>query len=302
MTIDEEEKAYKLYEDYKKTKNKKNLEEIIKLLSSKKDINSLNLLSLAYINLEKYDQAIELLDEAIKKTKDEEDKSILLFNKALALKSKGNLTASYQTLKQISPKSSIYQHSRRFLAQICISFGDLHYLEEAKEILENFEIPNEDLIITYILLSRLKYKELYKKAVKLAKDLKNEKLLAEALLSSDDEEELQQALQIFRKLKDTTGEAKALYKLSLKNPSLLYEAVQKLEESGNKETKETQILLYQLYKNTGIIDFLKQSIKIAEKYEDYLFLARSYVELSKKENEIENLRKAVNYYEKYISK
>ncbi|ARM77041.1 hypothetical protein B6F84_03415 [Acidianus manzaensis] len=300
--MDEEEKAYKLYEDYKKTKNKKNLEEIIKLLSSKKDINSLNLLSLAYINLEKYDQAIELLDEAIKKTKDEEDKSILLFNKALALKSKGNLTASYQTLKQISPKSSIYQHSRRFLAQICISFGDLHYLEEAKEILENFEIPNEDLIITYILLSRLKYKELYKKAVKLAKDLKNEKLLAEALLSSDDEEELQQALQIFRKLKDTTGEAKALYKLSLKNPSLLYEAVQKLEESGNKETKETQILLYQLYKNTGIIDFLKQSIKIAEKYEDYLFLARSYVELSKKENEIENLRKAVNYYEKYISK
>ncbi|AWR96698.1 hypothetical protein DFR86_03420 [Acidianus sulfidivorans JP7] len=296
------EKAYKLYEDYKKTKNKENLQQIISLLSSKKDINALNLLSLSYIELQEYDKAIELLDEALKKTKDEEEKSILLFNKALALKQKNKLDLAYETLKQISPKSSIYSHSRRFLAKICISFGDIKHLEEAKEILESFEIPNEDLIITYILLSRLKYKELYKKAANLAKDLKNEKLLAEALLSSDNEEEIQQALQIFQKLKDKTGEAKALYKLSLKNPSLLYEAIQKLEEAGESESRETQTLLYQLYKNTGIVDFLKQSIKIAQKYNDYLFLARSHVELSKKENELENLRKAVDYYEKYISK
>ncbi|MCY0882948.1 MAG: hypothetical protein OWQ50_03925 [Acidianus infernus] len=79
---------------------------------------------------------------------------------------------------------------------------------------------------------------------------------------------------------------------------MLYEAIQRLEESG--ESRERQTLLYELYKRTGILNFLKEAIKIAEKYNDYLFLARSYVELSKRENELENLRKAVLFYERYI--
>lgn len=75
----------------------------------------------------------------------------------------------------------------------------------------------------------------------------------------------------------------------------------KLEESGQENSKEAQTLLYELYKKTGITDFLKKSLQIAEIHKDYLFLARGYVELSKKENEIENLRRAIAYYEKYLS-
>lgn len=141
------EKAYKLYEEYKRDRDKKKLEEIIKILEGREEVVSLNLLSLAYIDLGNPDKAIEAIDKALKKVKDEEDKSILLFNKALALKQKGDLNLAYDVLKQISPRSSIYTHARRFLAQICISFRDVKHLEEAREILESFEIPNEDLIV-----------------------------------------------------------------------------------------------------------------------------------------------------------
>ena len=159
-------------------------------------------------------------------------------------------------------------------------------------------MAREEVAVADILLGRLKDKARYREAVERAKSLKSEKLLAEGLLSSDDVKELEEALEIFRKLNDVNGEAKVLYKLSLKKPELLYEAIQRLEESG--ESRERQTLLYELYKRTGILNFLKEAIKIAEKYNDYLFLARSYVELSKKENELENLRKAVLFYEKYV--
>jgi tetratricopeptide (TPR) repeat protein len=292
------EKAYKLYSDYKKTGNRELLSKIEELIKGDSSIQGLNLLALVYIEKGKYDDAINALDIALKKVKDDEDKATLLFNKALALFRKGDLDSSYEILKSIPSRTSVYAHSRRFLAQVCIKKGDLRHLEEARQILESFDIPNEDLAVTYILLSRLKDKSLYKKAVEIAKSIKNEKLLAEALLSSDDEKELEVALEIFRKLNDVNGEAKVLYKLSLKKPELLYEAIQRLEESG--ESRERQTLLYELYKRTGILNFLKEAIKIAEKYNDYLFLARSYVELSKKENELENLRKAVLFYEKYV--
>ncbi len=292
------EKAYKLYHEYKNSGNKELLLKIKDLLKGDSSIQGLNLLGLVYIDEGKFDDAINALDLALKKARDDEDKATLLFNKALALFKKGDIDSSYDILKSIPPKTSVYAHSRRFLAQVCIRKGDLKHLEEARQILEGFDIPNEDLAVTYILLSRLKDKSLYKKAVEIAKIINNEKLLAEALLSSDDEKELEEALQIFRKLNDVSGEAKVLYKLSLKKPELLYEAIQRLEESG--EDRERQTLLYEVYKRTGILNFLKESIKVAERYNDYLFLARAYVELSKKENELENLRKAVLFYEKYI--
>ncbi|BDC18055.1 tetratricopeptide repeat protein [Acidianus sp. HS-5] len=294
------EKAYKLYNDYKKTGNKELLGRIKDLLKGDSSVQGLNLLALIYIDEGKYSDAINALDSALKNAKDDEDKATLLFNKALALFRKGDVDSSYDTLKSIPPKTSAYVHSRRFLAQVCIKKGDLKHLEEARQILESFDMPNEDLAVTYILLSRLKDKSLYRKAVEIAKVIRNDKLLAEALLSSDDDKDLEEALGIFRKLNDVSGEAKVLYKLSLKKPELLYEAIQRLEESG--EDRERQALLYEMYKRTGIVNFLKEAIKVAEKYGDYLFLARAYAELSKRENELENLRKAVLFYEKYIEK
>ncbi|MCY0882946.1 MAG: tetratricopeptide repeat protein [Acidianus infernus] len=65
------------------------------------------MLALVYIEKGKYDDAINALDIALKKVRDEEDKATLLFNKALALFRKGDLDSSYEILKSIPPRTSV---------------------------------------------------------------------------------------------------------------------------------------------------------------------------------------------------
>jgi len=297
-TLDE---AKFLYDKFKKSGNVEYLDSSIKILNSlKKDLNSLNLLGLCYLDKEDPDKALEYFDQAYKLAKDDESKGVILFNKALCFFKKKNYVETYEILKQVvSLRTSVRAHANRLLAKVCIVRGG-KYLNEARSILESYDEPNEDLALVYILLSRSGEKDLYKKAIDIAKVLKNDKLLAEALLSSDEISDLEESLEIFRKIGDVSGEAKALFALSSKKPELIYEAIQKLEESGKGESAETLQLLFEMYKRTNILDFLKRAIEIAKKIDNKLFLARAYAELSLHENEIENLRKAVKYYEKYI--
>ena len=292
-------KARKLLEEYRKSKDVKMLEEAIALLEGREDIHSLNQLGLIYLEKGENKKAIESFEKALKLAKSQEDKNVIKFNLALALFKSKDYFRAYEILKELE-NSSLKTYAQRLLAKVCLAFGDLKHIEEAKAILESFDEPTEDLIAVYIFLGRNGKKEYLEKAVKYAELLGNKKLLAEALLSYDDEEKIEKALGIFRELKDVKGEARALYRLSFYKPELLYEALQKLEESGEGNAQDKIRLLYELYKRTRITDFLKQSIEIAEKEKEYLFLARAYVELSKIENEVENLRKAVKYYEEFI--
>ncbi|BFH72783.1 CDC27 family protein [Sulfurisphaera javensis] len=297
------ERAKLLYEEYKKTRNIEKLEEAIRLLQDRKDVLSLNQLGLLYLEKGENKKAIGCFEEALKKAKSSDDKNIINFNLALALYREKDLVRAYEILRQLS-NTSLKTHAQRLLAKVCLSFGDIKHVEEARAILEGFDEPNEDLIVAYIFLGRntSNKKDYLDKAVKYAELLKNKRLLAEALISYDDKEKIERALELFRELKDVKGEARALYKLSYYKPELLYEALQKLEEAGEGTAQDKIKLLNELYKRTGIVDFLKQAISIAEKEDEYLFLARAYVELSKKENELENLRKAVMYYEEFIKK
>ncbi len=297
-TLDE---AKIFYDKFKKTGNVEFLDYSIKILNSlKKDLNSLNLLGLCYLDKEDPDKALEYFNQAYKFAKDDESKGIILFNKALCYFKKKNYVETYEILKQVvSLRTSVRGYANRLLAKVCIIRGG-KYLNEARSILESYDEPNEDLALVYILLSRSGEKDLYKKAIEIAEILKNEKLLAEALLSSDEISDLEKSLEIFRKIGDTNGEAKALFALSSKKPELIYEAIQKLEESGKGDSSEALQLLFEMYKRTNILDFLKRSIEIGKKVDNKLFLARAYTELSLHENEVENLRKAVKYYEEYI--
>ncbi len=296
-TLDE---AKFLYDKYKKTGNTEFLDNSINILNSlKKDLNTLNLLGLCYLDKD-IDKALEYFNQAYKLAKDDESKGIILFNKALCYFKKKNYIETYEILKQVlSLRTSVRAHANRLLAKVCIFRGG-KYLNEARSILESYDEPNDDLALVYILLSRNGEKDLYKKAVEIAKVLKDDKLLAEALLSSNETSDLEEALKIFRKIGDTGGEAKALFALSSRKPELIYEAIQKLEESGKGESAETLQLLFEMYNRTKIIDFLRKSIEIAEKIDNKIFLARAYTELSSYENEVENLRKAIKYYEEYI--
>ena len=292
-------RAKKLLEEYRKSKDKRKLDEAIAILEGREDLHCLNQLGLIYLEKGENKKAVESFEKALKKAKSEEDKNIIKFNLALALfKSKDYLRA-YETLRELE-STSLKTHAQRLLAKVCLAFGDLRHVEEARAILESFDEPTEDLIAVYIFLGRNGKKEYLDKAVKYAELLGNKRLLAEALLSYDDKEKIEKALEIFRELKDIKGEARALYRLSFYRSELLYEALQKLEESGEGNAQDRIKLLNELYKRTNILDFLKQAIELAEKENEYLFLARAYVELSKKENEVENLRKAIKYYEEFI--
>jgi len=292
-------KARRLLEEYRKSKDVKKLEEAIALLEGKEDLHSLNQLGLIYLEKGENKKAIESFEKALKLAKNQEDKNVIKFNLALALFKSKEYFRAYEILKELE-NTSLRTHAQRLLAKVCLALGDLKHVEEAKAILESFDEPTEDLIVVYIYLGRNGRKEYLDKAVKFAELLGNKKLLAEALLSYDNKEKIERALEIFRELKDVKGEARALYKLSFYRPEFLYEALQKLEESGEGNAQDKIRLLHELYKRTKITDFLKQAIEIAEKENEYLFLARAYVELSKIENEVENLRKAVKYYEEFI--
>ncbi|MEJ2777395.1 tetratricopeptide repeat protein [Stygiolobus sp. RP850M] len=297
------EKAKVLYEEYKRKKDKSLLDEAVKLLQGDDSVASLNQLGLIYTELERYQEAEEVFRKALRKTKNEEDLAIIKFNLAICLFKKKDLTSAYEILKELSVTKNVMKvHSQRLLAKVCLAMGDIKHVDEARAILENFDEPTEDLIVSYIYLARNGRREYLKKAIELAQLLGNKRLLAEALLSSEAEEDLEKALVLFRELKDVKGEARALYKLSFYNKELLYEALQKLEEYGEGTDSDKVRLLNELYKRTNLVDFLKKAISYAEKANETLFLARAYVELSKHENEVENLRKAVKYYEEFISK
>ena len=295
------DQARKLFEEYKKTKDPSLLDQAIKLLEGRKCLSCLNQLGLIYTEKGELDKAIKCFKEALKRSKSEEDSSIIKFNMAIAYYRSRDLQSSYEILRELSSgKSSIKTHAQRLLAKVCLSFGDIKHVDEARAILESFDEPTEDLVVAYIFLARNGRKEYLRNAIENAKLLGNKRLLAEAYLSSDNVKDLEKALELFRDIGDVRGEARALYKLSQYKPELLYEALQKLEESGEGTDSDKVRLLNELYKRTGILDFLKQAIKYGEKAKEYLFLARAYVELAKHENEVENLRRAVKYYEEFI--
>ncbi|QIW25163.1 tetratricopeptide repeat protein [Sulfolobus sp. S-194] len=296
------ERAKQLFDEYKKTKDPSKLDEAIKLLEGREELHSLNQLGLAYLEKGDTRKAIEYFEKALRKTKSNEDKYIINFNLALALFKDKDYTRAYEILRELV-NTPLKTHAQRLLAKVCLSIGDIKHVEEARAILESFDEPTEDLIVAYIYLGRNSGRKDYlDKAMNYAELIHNKRLLAEALLSYDDKDKIERALEIFRELKDVKGEARALYKLSFYKSELLYEALQKLEESNEGSPQDKIRLLNELYKRTGVIDFLKQAISIAEKEKEYLFLARAYVELSKKENELENLRKAVMYYEEFLRK
>ena len=292
-------KAKKLLEEFRKSKDKKKLDEAIAILEGREDLQCLNQLGLIYLEKGEDKKAIESFEKALKKAKSQEDKNIIKFNLALALFKSKDYSRTYEILRELE-NTSLKTHAQRLLAKVCLALGDLRHVEEARAILESFDEPTEDLLAVYIFLGRNGKKEYLDKAVKYAEILGNKRLLAEALISYDDKEKIEKALEIFRELKDVKGEARALYRLSFYRSELLYEALQKLEESGEGNAQDRIKLLNELYKRTKILDFLKQAITLAEKEKEYLFLARAYVELSAKENEVENLRKAVKYYEEFI--
>ncbi|BFI76084.1 lipopolysaccharide assembly protein LapB [Sulfurisphaera ohwakuensis] len=296
------ERAKQIFEEYKKTKDPSKLDEVIKLLEGRQDLHSLNQLGLVYLEKGDTKKAIEYFEKALRKAKSNEDRYVINFNLALALFKDKDYTRAYEILRELV-NTPLKTHAQRLLAKVCLSMGDIKHVEEARAILESFDEPTEDLIVAYIYLGRNSGRKDYlDKAVNYAELIHNKRLLAEALLSYDDKDKIERALEIFRELKDVKGEARALYKLSFYKSELLYEALQKLEESNEGSPQDKIRLLNELYKRTGVIDFLKQAISIAEKEKEYLFLARAYVELSKKENELENLRKAVMYYEEFIRK
>ncbi|MEM1983606.1 MAG: hypothetical protein QXZ63_08145, partial [Sulfolobales archaeon] len=94
------------------------------------------------------------------------------------------------------------------------------------------------------------------------------------------------------------GQIRVLYKLTYNKPSLYSEIIDRLQLLD--DSKDKLSILYDLYIRTKIIQFLKEAIKVAEKLNDVLFIARAYAELAKYENEVENLRKAISFYEKYV--
>jgi len=289
------ERAKQIFEEYKKTKDPSKLNEVIKLLEGRQDLHSLNQLGLVYLEKGDTKKAIECFEKALKKAKSNEDRYVINFNLALALFKDKDYNRAYEILRELV-NTPLKTHAQRLLAKVCLSIGDIKHVEEARAILEGFDEPTEDLIVAYIYLGRNSGRKDYlDKAVKYAELIHNKRLLAEALLSYEDKDKIERALDIFRELKDVKGEARALYKLSFYKSELLYEALQKLEESNEGSPQDKIRLLNELYKRTGVIDFLKQAISIAEKEKEYLFLARAYVELSKRENELENLRKAVMY-------
>ncbi|EWG07874.1 MAG: hypothetical protein ASUL_02484 [Candidatus Aramenus sulfurataquae] len=293
--------AVELFERYKRTKEPELLDSAISILEEveKKDSGSLNLLGLCYLEKGDVRKAIEVFNEAYKRAKDEESRGVILLNKAMALMKLREYQGAYDALKEaISLRTSVKGEAKRLLAKVCLARGG-KYVEEAKDILESFEIPNEDLAVAYILLARRGRKEYGKKAIEVSKFLKDDRLLAEALLSSGEEKDVEEALELFRRVRDVRGEARALLVLSKYKPELVYEAASKLEEIEDESQEHLQ-LLYEVYKRTGLVELLKRAITIAEKLKDSLFLARAYVELSKVENEVENLRLAVKYYEEYV--
>ncbi|MCH4816541.1 MAG: hypothetical protein QXY87_00010 [Saccharolobus sp.] len=294
------------YNLYKKYKNMEFLDRALSIANEIEKINPtiLNILGLIYLEKRKPDIAILTFKELLSEYNlNNEDKNVILYNLSLAYFQKGELLNAYNTLKSLvlNSKKEINILSKKLLAKVCLALGEIKYVEEARELLEQFEIPSEDLAITYASLAKY-YNDtkLLEKAKSIATVLGNEKILADILSISDNEEDLRKAIQIYEKLGDYNSQLKPLYKLSNKDPSLLVEILEKIENL--EDSKDKLNILYDIYKRTKIVQFLKEAIETAEKLQDYLFLARAYSELASYEEEVPNLRKAISFYEKYIQK
>jgi len=294
------------YNLYKKYKNMEFLDRALSIANEieKKNPTILNFLGLIYLEKRKPDIAILTFKELLSEYNlNNEDKNIILYNLSLAYFQKGELSNAYNTLKSLvlNSKEEINSLSKKLLAKVCLALGEIKYVEEARELLEEFEIPSEDLAITYAALAKY-YNDtkLLEKAKSIATVLGNEKILADILSISDNEEDLRKAIQIYEKLGDYNSQLKPLYKLSNRDPSLLVEILEKIKNL--EDSKDKLNILYDIYKRTKIVQFLKEAIETAEKLQDYIFLARAYSELASYEEEVSNLRKAISFYEKYIQK
>ncbi|ACR42249.1 tetratricopeptide repeat protein [Saccharolobus islandicus] len=294
------------YNLYKKYKNMEFLDRALSIANEieKKNPTILNFLGLIYLEKRKPDIAILTFKELLSEYNlNNEDKNIILYNLSLAYFQKGELSNAYNTLKSLvlNSKEEINALSKKLLVKVCLALGEIKYVEEARELLEEFEIPSEDLAITYAALAKY-YNDtkLLEKAKSIATVLGNEKILADILSISDNEEDLRKAIQIYEKLGDYNSQLKPLYKLSNRDPSLLVEILEKIKNL--EDSKDKLNILYDIYKRTKIVQFLKEAIETAEKLQDYLFLARAYSELASYEEEVSNLRKAISFYEKYIQK
>ncbi|MEM3515879.1 MAG: CDC27 family protein [Saccharolobus sp.] len=292
------------YNIYRKTKNTKFLDKIIQLSEEidRRDINVLNILGLAYLEKKEFDNAIKIFNEILNDHNiTREDRNTILYNLAIAYFNKGELATAYDILKEISLNSNgdLNILSKRLLAKTCLKLGDVRHIEEAKKILESFDTPTEDLAIAYAALA--KYygsKELLEKAKSIANIIGNKRVMADVLSVSNDENDLKEAYKLYSELNDNIGQIRVLYKLSYNNPSLFSEIIDRLQLLD--DSKDKLSILYDLYIRTKIIQFLKEAIKVAEKLNDVLFIARAYAELAKYENEVENLRKAISFYERYV--
>ncbi|QGA54707.1 hypothetical protein GFS03_09050 [Sulfolobus sp. E5-1-F] len=294
------------YNLYKKYKNTELLDRALSIANEieKKNPTVLNTLGLIYLEKGMPDIAILTFKELLSKYNlNNEDKNIILYNLSLAYFQKGELLNAYNTLKGlvVNSRGEINTLSKKLLAKVCLALGEIRYIEEARELLEEFEIPSEDLAITYAALAKY-YNDtkLLKKAKDIALALGNDKILADILSISDDEKDLRRAIQIYEKLGDYNSQLKPLYKLSNNDPSLFVKILEKMVNL--EDSKDKLVILYDIYKRTKIPQFLKEAIKTAEKLQDYLFLARAYSELANYEEEVTNLRKAISFYEKYIEK
>ncbi|AOL15921.1 hypothetical protein BFU36_03365 [Sulfolobus sp. A20] len=294
------------YNLYVKSRNKLFLDKIIDLSKNlpKKDYKSMNVLGLVHLEKEEYDSAINIFKEIINEFKlPEDDKNVILYNLSLAYFNKGDYYVAYETLKDVisNSRGEINVLSKKLLAKVCLKLGaeNIKYVEEAKKVLESLDMPSEELAIAYAIL--FKYYNDFKllgKAKELANNLGDERVLADVLSVSEQEDDLRKALDIYVKLNDKKGKIRVLYKLSKKYSDLISEIIDGI--SGLEDSKDKLTILYDLYERTKLVHFLKEAIKCAENINDYLFLARGYAELANYENEVINLRLSIKYYEKYI--
>ncbi|TRM96996.1 hypothetical protein DJ530_12410, partial [Sulfolobus sp. E1] len=221
------------YNLYVKSRNKLFLDKIIDLSKNlpKKDYKSMNVLGLVHLEKEEYDSAINIFKEIINEFKlPEDDKNVILYNLSLAYFNKGDYYVAYETLKDVISNSSgeINVLSKKLLAKVCLKLGaeNIKYVEEAKKVLESLDMPSEELAIAYAIL--FKYYNDFKllgKAKELANNLGDERVLADVLSVSEQEDDLRKALDIYVKLNDKKGKIRVLYKLSKKYSDLISEII-----------------------------------------------------------------------------
>jgi tetratricopeptide (TPR) repeat protein len=295
------ELGYYYLQQYLRSRNVEYVEKSLSFYKQveKKDCVVLNNIGLCEMYLGKCQESMDVFNNARKVCKNE-DEYMLDFNYALSLLSCGKEEEAYMIMKSLIKNNKSPSFIRLF-GKTCISLArkDMNYVEEAVPLLESLEQPVEELVLSYIILAKAKGNEFTEKALKLARENGDERLIAEALLVKGDEKSLNEALSLFRRVNDMNGQARALYALSLVEQDKLPDALNLVEKLP--DDIEKMEILFDLYKRTKMIPLLKESLRIAEKVQNWLFLARGYRELSEREDALNNLKKSVEFYEKYVN-